>query len=391
MTPRPLICYFPATDRLAGAPRSVFNFMRSLDPTRFRPVFVSQVESPLSEMVQAAGIEMDIVPFPELLRAPRSKVVGRSLAAQIRTARAVTAYGRQVEAVARRVGSYGFWVRGMDSALLVGSAARRLRQPMLIDIDAELRPTGPLRLGYWYAAWRAAAVVLQDTRHLELTLGAGMQALQRNVHVLPPGIPAERVADALAIPRPAPDPARFTILVPASIHSRKNQLMLLEAIVPLVQRHPGLRVQLAGPVAETDYEEKLLAFARDRLPEGTVEFLGWREDVPVLMRQADLVVLTSIREGIPHALREAMHVEVPVVATAVGGVPDIVIDGETGYLVPSNDVEALRRTLERCMDDPEGQRRMAARARDFVHANFSFEAWAKRYDELLRQVLAGGA
>lgn len=383
--PRPLLCYFPAPPRFTGAPRSVFNFMRAMDPARFRPVFVSQEPSPLSEQVQAAGIETVIIPFPPLLSRPRPQVVRQGLAGQLRTARAVARYGREVEAVARRVGSCGFWVRGMDGALLIAGAARRLGQPLLLDVAAEPERFGLFHLGYGYAAWRAALMVVQDTRQFALTLGpVAARALRRRMVVLPPGITAERVREALAVPRPDGS-GTFTLLCPGTIHPRKNQMMLLRAVARLVERHP-VRVRLAGIVADAEYDARLRAFARERLPDGAVEFMGWRDDAPLLMRQADLVVLCSRSEGIPHVLREAMHVETPVVATAVGGMPDLVIDGETGFLVPGEDPGPLAEAIERCIRDPDGLRRVAVRARRRVESNYSYSAWTERYNQLLREV-----
>ena len=75
--------------------------------------------------------------------------------------------------------------------------------------------------------------------------------------------------------------------------------------------------------------------------EGRVEFLGWRSDLPALYQKMDLFVLTSINEGTPVSLIEAMAAGVPVVATSVGGVPDVIEDGVTGVLIPPRQPEAV--------------------------------------------------
>jgi glycosyltransferase involved in cell wall biosynthesis len=386
VTPRPLLCYFAAVQRFSGAPRTVLNFVRMVDGARFRPVLVTQVESPVSERVRAEGIETVILPFPPLLRAPRPDVLRRGLAQQLRTAGAAVAYSREVQALARRLGSVGFWVRGMDSAVLVGGAARRLRQPLVLEFAGELAPRGLLRAGYWQATRRADVVVLQDTRQPGFMPGAlAARAFRRKVRLLPPGIEPERVQAALTLPRPD-GTGPFTVLYAGTLHPRKNQMMLLRAAETLARRHPLLRVRLAGAVGDAAYAARLRDFARERLPAGMVEFLGWRDDVPALMRGSDVVVLCSRNEGIPQSLREAMHVEAPVIATDIGGVPDLVIDGDTGLLVPYDDADALARALERCIADPPMLRRVALRAREHVQSRFSFRAWADGYNRLLDEV-----
>jgi glycosyltransferase involved in cell wall biosynthesis len=85
----------------------------------------------------------------------------------------------------------------------------------------------------------------------------------------------------------------------------------------------------------------------------SVRFLGWRRDLPALYAASDIVVLTSLNEGTPVSLIEAMAAGLPVVATAVGGVPDVVEDGLTGTLVPSGSAEALAHAIVRLITDRE--------------------------------------
>jgi glycosyltransferase involved in cell wall biosynthesis len=246
-------------------------------------------------------------------------------------------------------------------------------------------PGGVLRVAFWYAAALASRIVAQDTRQVPLVFGSrAARVLAPRTHVLPPGVPPERVeAAARADRRP---PGTFTVLCPATLHPRKNQLMLLRAVAALAPRHGQLCVRLAGSVADAAYEARLRTFARDHLAPGMVEFLGWRDDVPELMRDSDVVVLCSRGEGIPHALREAMHVGTPVVATAVGGVPDLVRDGQTGLLVDDEDTPQLTAALERCMAQPALLQALARGALHHVTEHYSFAAWLDAYNRILRDL-----
>jgi len=104
-----------------------------------------------------------------------------------------------------------------------------------------------------------------------------------------------------------------------------------------------------------------------------VEFAGWRHDLPAVYRSIDALVLSSVNEGTPVAVIEAMAAGLPVVATRVGGVPDVITDGKTGLLVESGAADSLAAAMRRLADAPEECRRLGAAAREAVRARFSAE------------------
>jgi glycosyltransferase involved in cell wall biosynthesis/uncharacterized membrane protein len=118
----------------------------------------------------------------------------------------------------------------------------------------------------------------------------------------------------------------------------------------------------ASFVGEGPDRAAVAADVRRRLA-GRVELLGARRDVPELLAAADLFVLSSRSEGLPISVLEAMAAGLPVVATNVGGVSELVVDGETGFLVPPADPRALAEALERLLRDPELRHRFGAAAR----------------------------
>jgi glycosyltransferase involved in cell wall biosynthesis len=116
--------------------------------------------------------------------------------------------------------------------------------------------------------------------------------------------------------------------------------------------------------------------------EDEVRFLGFREDVPSLMATADLVILPSVAEAFGIALAEALYVGTPVVATRVGGIPEIVDDGVDGVLVPPGNPEALAEAIAGLLKDPERLGKMAGAGRDKVTRRFSFQTMVKQYEEI---------
>jgi len=121
---------------------------------------------------------------------------------------------------------------------------------------------------------------------------------------------------------------------------------------------------------------------------GRIHFVGYQADVPAWLAACDVFVLSSEREGMPNAVLEAMAAGRPVVATAVGGTPDVVLDGVTGLLVPPRDPAALARAIQSLLDDPARAREMGAAGRWRVEEHFSLEAVVARtvalYDSLLK-------
>jgi len=119
-----------------------------------------------------------------------------------------------------------------------------------------------------------------------------------------------------------------------------------------------------------------------------VELLGTRSDVDELLAGADLFVLSSRSEGLPMSVLEAMAAGLPVVASAVGGVPELVRDGETGALVPPGDSAALAQAIRRIACDPALRDRLGESGRQRVEREFSIAGCRREHVELYRTLVA---
>jgi glycosyltransferase involved in cell wall biosynthesis len=113
--------------------------------------------------------------------------------------------------------------------------------------------------------------------------------------------------------------------------------------------------------------------------EGCVYLLGTRQDVVELLRLADVFVMTSLWEGLPIALLEAMSVGKPVVATSVGGIPNVVIHGENGLLVPpGGGPSTMASAILYLLDHPQERQRLGSRARATIEERYSMKAMASK-------------
>jgi len=206
----------------------------------------------------------------------------------------------------------------------------------------------------------------------------------RVVRFLPNGIaaappaPVHDVRAELGIPPKAPVVVAVTVLRP-----QKALGVLIDAAALLGPKVPGLRVLIAGRGTERQALER---YVNERGLEHVVSFIGLRRDVPDLLAAADVAVSSSDYEGSPISIIEYLAAGKAVVATRVGGVPDIVEDGVHGLLVERRDPVALANALERLLRDPALRAEMGARGRERQQREFTIEAMVGRVEELYEEL-----
>jgi glycosyltransferase involved in cell wall biosynthesis len=178
----------------------------------------------------------------------------------------------------------------------------------------------------------------------------------------------------------------YLLLVVARLHPEKGYEYLFPAFARLKERlDRPVRLLVAGCGS---FKEAYSARVRELGCADSVDFLGFRKDVPDLMAAADLVVLPSVAEAFGLVLTEALYLGTPVVATRVGGIPEIVTDGVDGVLVKPADSEGLAEALAGLLLDPERRQRLAGAGRHQVRARFRFEDMVRSYEAIYDQ-LAG--
>ncbi len=173
----------------------------------------------------------------------------------------------------------------------------------------------------------------------------------------------------------------------AMFRGSKGHAYLLDAFATVHARHSAARLLLVGDGIRRPWVEGL---AKARGLGEAIVFTGFRADVPDLLRAMDCFVLASTRtEGVPQSLLQAFAAGVPVVASSIGGIPEVVKDGETGILVPPEDAAALARAIESVLGDRSGALARARVARQMVEDSFSHSAAVSRLLALYDEVVAG--
>lgn len=193
------------------------------------------------------------------------------------------------------------------------------------------------------------------------------------------------VRGELGIPPDAP-----VLGVVGNLRPQKAHQVLIRATARLVDRWPAIQVLVAGTGPERAALEKL---AGELGLQHAIRFLGYRGDIPDLLAAVDVAICCSDFEGTPIAILEYMDAGLPVISTAVGGVPDMIDNGVHGLLVPPRDPGALAGAIAELLSDLQRARMMGARARERRLAEFTMEAMIQRleslYCELVEEKRAG--
>jgi glycosyltransferase involved in cell wall biosynthesis len=168
---------------------------------------------------------------------------------------------------------------------------------------------------------------------------------------------------------------------------QKGQRTLLHAFARVLGDHPGAYLFIVG---EGELRSTLQTLAQELDIAGRVIFTGYRDDAPRLMADFDVVAVPSLWEGFGLVLLEAMNAGRPVVASRVSAIPEIVLDGETGLLVPPDDAEALAAALGRLLGDHALAGEMGRRGRERLRSHFSVERMVDETEALYRDLLGHG-
>jgi glycosyltransferase involved in cell wall biosynthesis len=231
-----------------------------------------------------------------------------------------------------------------------------------------------------HALARAGVITATGLRLAEATLPYVPRG--KGVSVIPYGVELERFA-----PAPRQERPRVTVGATSRLSPEKGLPHLLRAIAMLRDRDIDVDLLLAGEGPSRGQVERLIGHLQlaDR-----VELLGDvpHADVPAVLQRLDIFALPSTWEGFGVSALEASAMQLPVVASDVHGIPDVVIDGRTGILVPPGNVNAVAEAIERLAGDRPLRERMGGAGRAFVEANYRWSDNAALMERLYAHVTA---
>ena len=206
------------------------------------------------------------------------------------------------------------------------------------------------------------------------------------MQVIPNGVDVRRIeeADARGVREELGiAPNDFVVGTVARLDLNKDTMTLLKAFAAIPQS-PKVKLLIVG---DGDQRSRLEEFANSAVLNQSVIFACWRRDVPRLLKAINVFALSSLSEGMPLTVLEAMAARLPVVATAVGALPEMVDEGKTGFLVATGDAEAMAEKLGCLVANPQLAKGFGEEARHKVEREFSLDQMLRRYAELYFSML----
>jgi sugar transferase (PEP-CTERM/EpsH1 system associated) len=357
-----------------GLENGVVNLINHMPPDAFRHAIVALTEvTDFRHRIRRADVEFHALhkrPGHGVWQFPKLYRLFRRLKPQVVHSRNLAALEAQVPAWAAGVplrihGEHGWDVSDLHGSNLTYQRVRRMYRPFVHGYVALSREAVDYLVG-------KIGVPVQRVSHIYN--GVDIQRFQSN-----------RLTHCVATPDGCPfDPAHHWIVGSVGrMQPVKDPLTLARAFVLALELAPSLRstlrLTMAGDGAVRSEVQKLLQ-------EAGVADLAWlpgeRADIPEIMASLQLFVLPSLAEGISNTILEAMASGLPVVATAVGGNADLVLEGQTGEIVPAADPVAMARHIVGLANDPARARTLGQAGRERVEARFSMAAMVSAYQRL---------
>lgn len=350
----------------------------------WQPTLVCPGEGRLPEGVREVGGEVHIVTQPARIDRYGGAVLDASLFSRIVSLFALVAYNLRILPTLRTIRPQAVQCHNVRSLLMVGLAARFLRIPTALFIKAEL--SNPLldRIAFALATrvfFISEALMPQKRRAKFRQLRIGIDfapvdgVLARRSHEGDPEDHKEHLTYAFA-----------GWLVPA-----KGVHVLIDAFERVTHQVSDVRLDIIGEGDDEEYKQELRNVVAWQSIGDRVTFHGWREDVLDALDATDVYVMPSFTEGVPRSIVEAMALGKPVIATRVGGIPELLENGELGILVERDDATSLAAAMLEIAADRDLRRSLSAKGIEAARSRYSFAAHMARHEALLDEFLAGDA
>ena len=339
-----------------GTERQMIELVRRLDRARWT-VHIACFEGKGAWFRRAAEVAASVAEFP--VRSFTSAGTARRIAAFSRWCR-----DRQI-AIVHTTELYSN-IFGLPGAALAGV-------PVRVANRREINPDkSAAQIALQRAAYMFADKIVANSRAAADRLRAE-RVPARKIAVVPNGIDFDRLRDH------QPRPRLRKVVVVANLRREKGHDVLVDAAVDVLRRFPDAGFEIVGGGPEL---EPLLARAEQRGVLHAFTFLGHRDDVPGRLADADIFVLPSRSEAFPNAVLEAMAAGLPIVASGVGGILELIDDGRTGLLAPAGEAAPLAERIAALMADPILASRLGAAARDAARARYSFDRMVAAFDSI---------
>ena len=383
-----IVLYLPTPGGLTGAPRRLLTLSSVLKNHGLSVCIATDKDSDLFKEARRLGF--DVLPFDPIgtLRLRGGALFNGGLFFKLKILFFLILQNIKFYKLVKEYQADVLWVRASKGIAFSGIGAALSRRPLIWDIDYELPSKGAIRWLHCFGLNIAHRVVFQYQSAPDCVFGEKLADQYRHKFIsLIPGVDLSTLEmhRRKRSQRKKDKYSSFVILQVGTLCDRKNQTLLLDALSVLGSKVGLGRINLkfVGGLTDKDYVKNVqTAIAEKGLGE-CVEILGWRDDVHALMAHADVLVMPSKDEGVPNTIQEAMYIGLPVIASDVGGIPEIVDDGKTGWVLPLDDPARWASKLLYVMNHFDICKKISCNASDYAYKSFGMDKWGSDYMEVI--------
>lgn len=350
-----------------GQQRTMLSLLETCPNTGVDPMVAVTGEGPFVEEVRRRAVPVTILPYPGLLSSYGGAIYGYRGWRRLRMLGQLASYVMAIRRTLKSLGIDGVFCNDMRGLLTVGLAARSLGLPVMIW-DKLDKPHG--WLDWLQLSLVSRNLIISDavkTKYPEWQ----KKLFTHRIHKIPDGADLARFDDARSIRQELPGATGDVLLaIVGSITERKGHDRIFSVWPDLMQTCPEARLLVIGEISGNETDAQYAAQLTNR-EHPRIHFLGMRDDVPELMRSIDILLVPSRHEGMGLVIVEAMAAQIPVIGANAGGIPEVVVDGETGLIVDGDDRSGWLAAMSRLVASPELRARMGRAGRRRAENEFN--------------------
>ncbi|HVF85440.1 MAG TPA: glycosyltransferase family 4 protein [Abditibacteriaceae bacterium] len=386
------VLYLDHTAKPSGAEFALVRLLRPIDHGKVTPLALLAEDGPLVQLLKDANVQVRVLPLSDDVREVRKDSLGAGALAKPKQLAQILSYAQQIARFARRNNIQIIHTNSLKAHIYGSIAGKMAKIPVVWHvrdfIDASYLPAPAVKGVRWMADAMPSHIVTVSQSVLD-------QLQLKNAakgEVLYDGLGEEEMA-VFDVPNGASSTRNGAMRVGAigRIGPWKGQHIFLDAAAKVLQDGHNARFVVVGaPLFGEDEYERGLHAQIDKLGIGShVEMLGFRRDVPELLKDLDIVVHASTSaDPLPNVVLEGMAAGKPVIGSRGGGVPEMIVDGETGLLSEMGDANELARNIETLLNDSQRAHEMGQAGYKRVRQLFSADRAARQIEDVYARMLA---
>lgn len=380
-----ILLFEPYLFNIYGNQRYIITLFKFLDCGRFKMVLLSPNDKNFGDNIADFGGNYVVFPAPRSLRRHGGIILRECVWGKLCIALGITWYSMKLVSFLIRNKIDIVQCHSIRALIMIGFAAKLAGKPIIWYIKGHLDNPVLDRLGFWLAD----CILFQNETNQRRKYPELIRKHEKKIELLQNGIDLSEIAEAekqehtglkqeLDI-----QPHRIHICFIGYLSPYKGIHYLLEAMVQVQREVSSTALYLVGGSLSEypDYKTELETCVRDNKLQ-RITFTGWRQDVYAILSLMDIFVLPSLSEGVPKSIIEAMALGKPVIATKVGGVPELVKHGETGMILEPCNVSALADAIIRLAKDKSLREKLGSKARQIAHQEYSIEDNIRKLEAL---------